>query len=248
VSEGAFPIWQEALFGVELLLLHASPVYYGIGIPKGDGSAVILVPGFLGSDLYLVELFAWLRRIGYRPYYSGIGLNADCPNLLIRYGLRQTIQQARRETRRKAHVIGHSLGGLLARAVVAENPRQFGSVITLGSPFRGTVLHPSLRGVVESVREQILVNRGPTVLPDCYTGRCTCSFLSSLRQDMPDPILETAVYSKSDGLVDWRYCVTGHPKKDVEVSGTHIGLAFSPLAYGVIAERLAQARRRKSAK
>jgi hypothetical protein len=42
-------MWQEALVGVELLLLHATPVYYGIGVPHGDGSGVILIPGFLAS-------------------------------------------------------------------------------------------------------------------------------------------------------------------------------------------------------
>jgi pimeloyl-ACP methyl ester carboxylesterase len=245
LNEDAFPFWQEALFGVEILLLHASPVYYGIGVPPGDGSAVVLVPGFLGSDVYLVELYAWLRRIGYRPYYSGIGLNADCPNLLIRYKLMETIRQARRETRRKAHLLGHSLGGLLARAAAAEKPSQIASVITLGSPFRGAVVNSKLREAVEAVRQRILRSRGKGVLPDCYTGQCTCSFLESLRQDFPDQVLQTAIYSKSDGLVDWRYCITGVPEQDIEISGTHIGLAFNPLAYTAIAERLASTRKRR---
>src|SRR5689334_13577848 len=159
-----------------MLLLHASPVYYGIGVPRGDGSAVVLLPGFLGSDMYLVELFAWLKRIGYRPYYSGIGVNADCPNLLIRYRLRQSLEQARRETRRKIHILGYSLGGLLARAAAAEDPKHVASVITLGSPFRGAAVHPKLIDAVEAVRQRILMSRGKGVLPNCYTGRCTCSF------------------------------------------------------------------------
>lgn len=75
--------WTEALFGAEILILHATPVYYGLGVPRGDGSAVIIIPGFLGTDLYLTELHAWLARIGYRPYFSGIGINAECPNILI---------------------------------------------------------------------------------------------------------------------------------------------------------------------
>ena len=66
-------VWTEALLGAEILILHASPVYYGFGVPRGDGSAVVLIPGFLGTDLYLAELHAWLRRIGYCPYFSGIG-------------------------------------------------------------------------------------------------------------------------------------------------------------------------------
>lgn len=97
-------------------MLHASPVYWGLGVPHGDGSAVIIIPGFLGTDLYLMELHAWLKRIGYRPYFSGIGVNAECPNLLIQRRLNQTIKKALKDTGRKIHLIGHSLGGVIARS------------------------------------------------------------------------------------------------------------------------------------
>src|SRR6516165_1796942 len=99
-------IWKEALFGADLLLLHASPVYYGLGIPPGDGSAVVVIPGFLGTDLYLNQLKAWLGRIGYQPYLSGIGFNAECPNLLIRNQLKETMARALSDTGRKIHLIG----------------------------------------------------------------------------------------------------------------------------------------------
>lgn len=233
------PIWQEALFGIEVLLLHADPVYYGFGVPRGDGSAVVIIPGFLGSDVYLLEMYAWLKRIGYQPYYSGIGLNADCPNLLIRYRLRETLEKARRETGGKIHLLGHSLGGLLARATAAGRPGQIASVITLGSPFRGAVVHPSVKRAIDAVRRRILVNHGDNVLPSCYTGECSCNFLSFLRRDLPGGVRETAIYSRTDGIVDWRYCVTGNPEWDFEVTGTHIGLAFNPNAYRLIATRLA---------
>jgi triacylglycerol lipase len=238
------PIWQEALCAVEVLLLHAAPVYYGLGVPKGDGSAVVVIPGFLGSDVYLVEMYAWLRRLGYRPYFSGIGLNADCPNLLMRHRLDQTIEQARRETRKKVHLIGHSLGGLLARAAAADRPKQVASVITLGAPFQGTVLHPSVAQAVEAVRLGILAQHGDRVLPQCYTSRCTCDFLNSLRRALPTSMSQTAIYSKADGFADWRWCVTGDETKDFEVAGTHIGLAFNASAYRIIAERLAARQRR----
>ena len=52
-------------------------------MPHGDDSGVVIIPGFLANDIYMMQMYAWLKRIGYRPYYSGIGLNADCPNLLI---------------------------------------------------------------------------------------------------------------------------------------------------------------------
>ena len=230
----------EALFGVEILLLRATPAYYGLGVPRGDGSGVIVIPGFLGTDLYLMEMHAWLRRIGYNSYFSGIGLNAECPNLLIKRRLNETIDRARAETGRKIHLIGHSLGGIIARAAAAQRPDDVASVIALGSPFRGTVVHSRVLRAAEIVCKQILQNHGPGVLPDCYTGRCTCNFLDSLRRDLPASVAETAIYTRTDGVVDWQYCITDNPAVDCEVPGTHIGLAFNPAVYDIIAGRLAK--------
>ena len=229
----------EALFGVEILLLRAAPAYYGIGVPRGDGSGVVVIPGFLGTDLYLMEMYAWLRRLGYRSYYSGIGLNAECPNLLIKRRLNETINRARAETGRKIHLVGHSLGGIMARAAAHQRPDDIASVITLGSPFRGTVVHSRVLRAAEIVRKQILQNHGPGVLPDCYTGHCTCRFLDSLRRELPSSVAETAIYTRTDGVVDWQYCITDDPAIDVEVPGTHIGLAFNPAVYAAMANRLA---------
>src|SRR5947209_6173160 len=154
------PIWQELLVGVEMVYLRISPVYWGYGIPHGDGAAVVVIPGFLQTDLYLTEFRAWLRRIGYEPYYSGIGVNAECPNLLMRQRLNDTIQQAYKKTRRKVHLIGHSLGGLLARAAASQMPDRIASVITMGAPFRGVSVHPSVLRAAEMVRGQILERHG----------------------------------------------------------------------------------------
>ncbi len=234
-------IWKEALFGAELLLLHASPTYYGLGIPQGDGSAVILVPGFLGTDVYLTQMRSWLEKIGYRPYFSGIGLNAECPNILIQQRLNENIRKARKETGRKVHILGHSLGGIIARSIASQKPEEFASVITLASPFRGTVVHKTILRAAEAVRKHILAEHGADVLPSCYTGRCTCNFLDSLRRNMPASVVETAIYTRNDGVVDWHYCMTGNPENDFEVPGTHIGLAFNSSVYKIVAERLALA-------
>jgi pimeloyl-ACP methyl ester carboxylesterase len=232
------PIWQELLAGVEMLYLRVSPAYWGFGIPRGDGSAVIVIPGFLGTDIYLTELRLWLGRIGYRPYFSGVGFNAECPNLLIRHRLEQTIEKAWRDTGRKVHLVGHSLGGVLARAAASQMPDRVASVITLGSPFRGVVIHPSVLRMAELVRVQILERHGNGVLPDCYTGACTCDFLESLDRRLPRSVGQTAIFTKTDGIVDWRVCRTGRATVDVEVSGTHIGLVFNPIVYDVLARRL----------
>ena len=114
-------------------------------------------------------------------------------------------------------------------------------MITLGAPFRGTVAHRSILQAAEIVRRRILAKHAIDVLPECYTGHCTCDFLDSLRHAMPLSVTETAVYSESDGVVDWRYCKTDRADADFSVSGTHLGLVFNPSAYFVIAQRLAWA-------
>jgi pimeloyl-ACP methyl ester carboxylesterase len=238
--EAVLSPWTEALFAAEILLLHATPVYYGLGVPHGDDSGVVIIPGFLGTDLYLMELHGWLGRIGYRPYFSGIGVNADCPNLLIQRHLNETIDRARAETGRKIHLIGHSLGGVIARAVARQRAKDVASVITLAAPFRGTVTSKTVLQAADAVRLRILQEHGQGVLPDCYTGRCTCNFINSLNRDIPESVMETAVYTRHDGIVDWRYCMTRKADSDFEVPGTHIGMAFNASAYAVVADRLAK--------
>jgi triacylglycerol lipase len=233
------PIWHELLVGIEMVYLRLSPVYWGLGIPPGDGSGVVVIPAFLMSDLYLAEFRLWINRIGYQAYVSGIGRNSECPNLLIQHKLHATIQKAYKETGRKIHLVGHSLGGVLARAAAAQRPDRIASVITLGSPFRGVSVHHSVLRAAQLVRGQILERNGDDVLPTCYTAACTCNFLESLVVNPPKTVRQTAIYTKSDGIVDWKVCRTGKPADDFEVSATHIGLAFNPIVYDVVAHRLA---------
>ncbi len=87
------------------------------------------------------------------------------------------------------------------------------------------------------VRGQILERHGEGVLPACYTAACTCDFLESLAVKLPKSVFETAIYAKSDGIVDWRVCRTGNPAVDFEVSATHIGMAFNPIVFDVVAHR-----------
>jgi triacylglycerol lipase len=90
------------------------------------------------------------------------------------------------------------------------------------------------------VRLRILQEHGAGVLPDCYTGKCTCNFIDSLNRSLPATVAETAIYTRNDGIVDWRYCMTRNGEDDFEVPGTHIGMAFNPAAYAIVAERLAR--------
>ena len=226
------PLWREVLFGVDWLALRVSAVYAGFGVPRGDGSAVIIVPGFLGADDYLAELHDWLGRIGYRPYYSGIGRNADCPEVLTER-LLVTIDRAYAETRRRVRLIGHSLGGLIARSAAIRRPERVEQLISLAAPFRSIRAHPMVLAAASVVRSRILDGRrnGQAVRGECYSGSCPCEFARSLQCELPQSVLRAAIYTLSDGVVDWRSCLEDDARLNIEVGSTHAGLAFNPQVY-----------------
>jgi triacylglycerol lipase len=239
-KKAARPIWLEVFAGMDWMALRTSPVYLGLGVPRGDGSAVIVVPGFMGTDLYLREMYEWLRRIGYSPYMSGIGRNAECLDVLVAR-LGKTVEKAQSETGGKIHLIGHSLGGILARSAASLRPDQVKSVITLGSPFRGISSHPLVLQMAGVVRERINRERPRANQPECYTGYCECTAVAAVQSSFPESVAQTAIYTKTDGIVDWRVCINDDPETDRDVLGTHVGLAFNLYVYELIARRLASA-------
>lgn len=240
------PIWLEAFFPVDWLALHVSPVYYGFGVPHGQGEPIVLVPGFMGSDRYLTEMHLWLRRIGYQPYFSGIGRNVDCPELLTQR-LLFTIEQAHEDTHQSVTIIGHSLGGMLARAAAHRAPSLVRQVITMGSPFRSVRAHPLVLSAANFVRSNIVRERRrrQEVTSTCFTPECSCGFVTTLKRDVEAEsgfsgnFRRRAIYSKCDGVVDWRACVEDEEDLNTEVIATHIGMAFNPDVYRTVANLLA---------
>ena len=224
---------SELFAGLEWAALKASPVYYGIGVPRGEGAPVILVPGFLGSDRSLLEMHLWLGRIGYRSYLSGIGRIADCPDILVER-LLERVDEAYRETGSRVRLIGHSLGGLLARAAAVQRPEQIAQVITMASPFRRLSAHPLVLSIIKLVRGIALERHG-------WDGGCPCecSFVGALAKPLPESVARTAIYTKTDPVVDWRDCVESDRSLNVEVSGTHSGMVSNATVYRELARLLA---------
>ena len=238
-SENPF-IWREALWGLDWLSLRLSPVYLGIGVHHGDGSPVILVPGFLTTDAYMVEMYFWLRRIGYSPYLSGIGVNADCIRTLTGR-LEKTVEAAHAETGMPVRMIGHSLGGLLARRVSLRRPDIVSQLISLGAPIQSLEAHPAIMAAARFVGERADHRRREPGSPGACLSDCECLTPADLVRCPPPPVHHAAVYSRDDGVIDWRNCLEPEPSLNHEVGGTHIGLVFNARAYRIVAELLAEA-------
>jgi pimeloyl-ACP methyl ester carboxylesterase len=229
----------EVRWQLELARLLVDPVFRGEGVPIGDGAPVIAIPGFLAGDSSLAVMRDWLRRIGYEPHGSGIVANVDCSDRAVNELERRLVRLWER-TGRRAALIGHSRGAHFAKALATRRPDLVASVVSLGagldSPFDISVPTQAavslVRGMHARTSDRIAQN-------GCFTVSCRCPFARDYAAAFPREVPLTSIYSKGDGVVRWRACVVDYARC-VEVTGSHVGLAFNRKVYRELAHILAR--------
>ncbi len=231
---------REMRWQAELARLLADPVWRGVGLPRGDGAPVLLIPGFLAGDQSLSVMAGWLRRLGYAPRRAGISFNVACSDIAIDR-LERVLHHVHLSTGRPVAIVGHSRGGHFAKALAIRCPDQVSQVISMGSglddPFD---ISEITRIAVQGARRAIARRDPERAAKGCFTHSCLCRYAADFRSPFPSSVPLTSLYSKGDGVVRWRACVV--PYADcVEVTGSHVGLAFNRHAYREIAARLAPA-------
>ncbi len=188
---------------------------------------VILVPGFLAGDATLAFMARALRQQGFRTYRSHIHANVGCTlNAAAQLESRLESIVLRRGSR--VQIVGHSLGGMLARGLAVRRPDLVSGIVTMGSP----MLAPGAHHASLSFGIDVLVRLSRAGVPglmseECVGGTCAKQSWDESREPVPDDVAFTAIYSKRDGICDWRACVdpTATP---VEVTASHVGMAVDP--------------------
>lgn len=229
----------ETRWMLEAMRLLVDPVAYGVGIPRGDGRAVIVVPGFLASDDSLLLLRRWLRLVGYRPQTAGFLLNADCSEHAVER-LERLAASLHSTGGRRVAVIGHSRGGHMARALAARRPDLVSHAISMGADLQGLfgISTPTRFAVGVARRGLHLARR--TRDPSCFRSCCRCTFIRDYTAPIPtDRVRLTSIYSRGDGVVRWERMIV-EEADCVEVTGSHIGLMANRKVYRVIGDALAR--------
>jgi triacylglycerol lipase len=219
----------EMRWQAELTRLCLDPMFLRGAEPRGDGRPVVLVPGFAGGDWTLQHLAFWLRRSGYEPVRCNFLVNAGC-----------AAKALARVERRVIAVLGHSAGGYLARAAAARMPDRISHVVALGAGLarQFDVSAPALAAV--AVARRVQPNNG------CLTEHCGCAFTTGYTCPFPADVSLTSIYSRGDGMVRWESCLADYAD-NVEVTGSHVGLAWNRKSYRAIAAALAQPERTPAA-
>jgi pimeloyl-ACP methyl ester carboxylesterase len=223
----------------KLLLLAEGRAFLEVGLglatapllrlaARGDGHTVLVLPGFMASDRSTGHLREVLKRLGYDAQGWELGRNLGGIGRL-RHLLHDRLIALHHQSGRKVSLVGWSLGGVLARDLALTMPTHVRRVISLGSPFAGDIGANNVRRLYEGLAGERIRLR-----PDA-------AHVARLGGDIGVPA--TAIYSKTDGVVNWRtsVLVPNHHAENIEILGaSHMALGFNPAAVWAVADRLAQ--------
>jgi pimeloyl-ACP methyl ester carboxylesterase len=195
--------------------------------PRGDRHPVLVLPGLMASDMSTTTLRGWLRALGYPVVGWELGRNRG-PTPEVVDALPGLVQRLADRHGTTVSIVGQSLGGIYARRLAARTPAQVRQVVSLGSPF-ASVVRPADGSPGARVYRRL-------------SPRHSSRRLSTADPARPLRVPSTSVYSRWDGVVDWRACLqqTGLRSENVGVRASHLGMGHDPAVLWIVADRLAQ--------
>jgi pimeloyl-ACP methyl ester carboxylesterase len=176
--------------------------------PRGDGHAVMVLPGLGASDGSTELLRGFLETRGYAVHGWGHGTNCG-PRPGVEDGLLALLRRLH-ERSGKVSLVGWSLGGVFARMLAAKSPEAVRSVVTLGSPFDG-----SPRATPHDAGRRRWARPTPAVPTTSIFSRSDgiVSGRSSVEEETPS-------------------------SENIEVEASHFGLGVHPAVFYAVADRL----------
>jgi pimeloyl-ACP methyl ester carboxylesterase len=205
--------------------------------PRGDGHAVLVLPGFLSPDQPTWPLRWYLAQIGYDVHPWGLGYNMGF-STSYHYDIEALVEHRLKEVYiesgdRKLSLIGWSLGGLYAKYLARRYPGLVRDVIALGSPISGDTSKVSVWRLYQWVSKMDFADP---------------AFRNKLRElNRPlEGVPITAFFCRRDGVVPWRNAreKPGPLVQNIEVDAAHVAMGFDAQVLYLIAHRLARSARR----
>lgn len=192
--------------------------------PRGDGHAVLVLPGLVTDDAGTAPLRQVLGQLGHEVVPWGQGVNRG-PAPEVMKALMALLEATFKRTGRPVSLVGWSMGGAMAYALAAQRPAAVRQVITLAAPFSGDF--------------------GSTRAADAYAkisgsqGEGNADLERLLRKSPKAPI--TAITTRQDGVVAWPAALVnrGAQHENLLVRTTHWGLPANAQTIWVVANRLA---------
>jgi pimeloyl-ACP methyl ester carboxylesterase len=230
-------VGESVRYAAEARRATAGHATSSVPTPPRQAAPVLLIPGFFAGDATLGAMTSALRRAGFRTYRSRIGINVGCTLDATRQ-LEQRLEGIVQRRGGPAYLVGHSLGGMLARGVAVRRPDLVAGLVTLGSP----MLAPGAHHLSLAAGLDLLVRLSRAGVPglmaeECVAGECARESYDSSRLPLSHGVTFTSVYSRRDGVVDWRACLDPQATA-LEVSASHLGMAIDPRVHAHVVDAL----------
>jgi pimeloyl-ACP methyl ester carboxylesterase len=189
---------------------------------------VLLVPGFMAGDPTLRAMAMFLRHQGFRTYRAQIHVNVGCTREAADR-LERRIETIAIRRNRKVSIVGHSLGGMLARGLASRRPDLVEGIVSMGSPVLAPgAIHRVLAWDAEMLARLTRIGFRGLMGADCFGGDCARLSFEESQLPIHPEVAFTAIYSKRDGIVDWKACLDP-AARHVEVRTSHVGMAVDPV-------------------
>jgi triacylglycerol lipase len=241
------PLWRESRIGLEAAALLRHPIHRGEGVAHADGQPVLLIPGFLAGDDSLGIMTRWLRRTGHYTRKAGMRANVNCSQRAFEL-LEERIEVMAASRGEKVAIVGQSRGGNFAKVLARRRPDLVSGIVTLGSPQKNPLaIHPLVRAQVYAVGAIGTLGAPGLFRRSCLWGDCCQDFWDDLEAPLPRGVGYVSVYSRTDGVVDWRACLD-KGAEHVEVRASHCGMAVNVAAYRALGAALEDFRARGRAR
>lgn len=200
----------EGRIGLEASQLILQLPMLRLSAKRGQGEPVIVLPGFMADDNSTLILRQYLNSIGYKAIPWGLGVN-NRPMLSLLPEMQKLIDKTIGRYGEPVRLVGWSRGGIISRELARDTPEKVVRVVTIGSPVKGGVGASSIGALVQRT-----------------VGMSSQAMSNLLRErnERPIKVPVRAIYSKLDGVVNWRACIDDDTKdiEHYEINGSHVGM------------------------
>jgi pimeloyl-ACP methyl ester carboxylesterase len=243
------PLWREV---VPIVSTVRRIALAGKQAPSpGGGHPIMVIPGLFVGDSSLAPMTRHLETVGYDVWESTITCNVGCSESTAeRLGAR--LEHIARHVGSTVAIVGHSRGGLLGRVIARRHPELVSGLVTLGSPCQDQLaVHPLLWLQLGSMAALGSLGLLQGVLRvACGASRCCERFREDLAAPLPAELPHMSVYSRRDGVVDWRAC--RDPRAlELEVTAAHCEMPCDAVVQNAVSGAIrwfqSSARRRHAA-
>lgn len=198
-------------------------------LEEGNNIPSLMIPGFSSSNSSTFFLRKVLNQQNHNLIKWCIPRNDGFSDETIEKSIDQ-VKELSDKFGAPINILGQSLGGCFARIIANTIPEYINFVVTLGTPITGLEL------VNPNSINQYNISVGMVDAAISHHDEYYDRFFPN------PPVPSSSLYSKTDGIVNWRHSVIKETNiaENIEINASHFGMIFNLKTLKIVANRLAQ--------